>query len=379
MKHVQHIFLLTLIHTCTASTTELNFINLHTWLEQYPNIQYQKCLDEYSFNFYPFPLSIDPTQQPNDGIFDETYVLTIPQGKALATTGSLLSEKDYIIDDFIWQKRYHNIGYLENSPKLQNIYIPHNVAMIVQPAYQNYWHWISEVLCRLAILDLSNIEYDYLCIPQYDHFMKKSIELWGINPKKIIALPNNPNLCIQAENLIIPSLIGRNNSTGALLSCYAHKELISYVRNKLLSAARACSTKKFAEKIFISRKDTPIRNILNEDDVFALLQSHGFERYELSTLSMQDQIMLFHHAKIIVAPQGTCLANTIFCKPETKVFELFQGLCDSTFWYLSQILGYNYTPVQTIPFLTDYFIAWQTHTIIPLPIIENLLRLLEVQ
>jgi hypothetical protein len=96
-------------------------------------------------------------------------------------------------------------------------------------------------------------------------------------------------------------------------------------------------------------------------------------RYELERLSVAQQILLFHNAETIISPQGTGLANCIFCTPKTQIIELFQGLNDCTFWYLSQELGLNYTPIKTIEFSTNYFTGWSDNTRMPLNIIEKMI------
>jgi len=364
-----------LIFTITEQTCSINFdiIPLTSWLQQNPEVQYQKCFDVYTFKFKPFPLSIDPSQQPYVGQIKETFILTIPNGRILSDTGCVLSNNHQIIADFIWKKRLHNIENIPTMDKIPTIITHHKVVVITQSAYTNYWHWISEILCRLALIDMFKIQYDYICIPQSTPFMKDSLALWGIDSQKIIPISYEQCFCIQANELIVPSLVSNTNTDCPLLSCYAQQHLLTYVKNKLLTAAQKTDQKPFAKNIFISRKDTPLRNILNEDDVFALLKPYGFERYELSNLSVTDQILLFHNANVIIAPQGTCVANTIFCDSKTAIIELFQGLCDSTFWYTSQMLEQNYTPFQTIPFMHDYITAWQSHTIMPLPIIQKLI------
>jgi capsular polysaccharide biosynthesis protein len=83
--------------------------------------------------------------------------------------------------------------------------------------------------------------------------------------------------------------------------------------------------------------------------------------------------MLFHNAEIIIAPQGTSAANILFCTPKTQIFELFQGLNDCTFWYISQILNLNYTPIATTDFVNNYYQAWQSDTYMSPSIIQTII------
>ena len=65
------------------------------------------------------------------------------------------------------------------------------------------------------------------------------------------------------------------------------------------------------------------RNLVNEREVFGFLQKEGFERYELTRLSVKDQIRLFSSASFVIGPHGAGIGNIIFCQEGTKVLEIF--------------------------------------------------------
>jgi capsular polysaccharide biosynthesis protein len=196
-----------------------------------------------------------------------------------------------------------------------------------------------------------------------------------MQPTTVLILVADHTTYIQAQSVIVPSLVSNTNFGGVLGSCYVQEKLIAYVCKKLLTTALAHTTGvPLASRIFISRKDAPQRHIINEDAVFALLQPYGFVRYELSKLCVTDQILLFHNAEIIISAQGTGLANSIFCKKNSLVIELMQGLNDCTFWYLSQMLSFAYVPIKTTNFIHDYVHAWQSDTYMPLLIIQEVIE-----
>ena len=62
---------------------------------------------------------------------------------------------------------------------------------------------------------------------------------------------------------------------------------------------------------------------------------------------------------------------------KTKIIELFQSLCDCTFWYISQIFNLDYVPVQTVRFETDFIKAWKTDTYMPIDIIDKVKNYLQ--
>lgn len=348
----------------------LNFI-----LQNNANITYEKCFDRVYFNYKQLPFSINPAQQPNQGFLNPTFILKIPNGMVQGFGGTVLID-NHFIDEMVWRKLYDKcldileVGQ-ENIKKISG-----RVAVISQPAYENYFHWTTEVLGRLALLEMFNIEYDYLYVPQDSKYMKETLHLWGIPEEKIIA-PTSNEFVVQADEVILPSLVANTNHGFRHLVNYIHPYVFEYVRTKLASAAKIKENINFYKRIFISRKDSKIRNVINEDEIFEQLIAYGFVRYELSELSVVDQIQLFRQAEIIVSPQGTGLTNIMYCNPSVKIIELYQGLCDSAIFNMAQMLNLKLIPISTIPFEHDFIKAWLGHTHMSVSIIEKIKKYLE--
>jgi capsular polysaccharide biosynthesis protein len=99
-----------------------------------------------------------------------------------------------------------------------------------------------------------------------------------------------------------------------------------------------------ARKIYVSRRDSQLRPLLNERALEDRLAEQGFVIVTPSTLDPKAQIETFRSADIIVAPHGAALSNTVFCRPGTKIVELtsdfYQNAC---FCYLSQIISADHT------------------------------------
>ena len=92
----------------------------------------------------------------------------------------------------------------------------------------------------------------------------------------------------------------------------------------ILKSIRDITPKKKSEfeKIYIRREDVNYRNILNEADLIDKLKKNGFKIISTSQYDVLDQINFYANAKIVLSPYGSGLANIIFCKPGTKVFEI---------------------------------------------------------
>lgn len=96
---------------------------------------------------------------------------------------------------------------------------------------------------------------------------------------------------------------------------------LDVIRERVLTAA-AIDPAAGAKRIYISRRGSQKRVLVNELDLETALAARGFTIVKPEALSVRDQIALFHQADLIVAPAGAALANVLFCRPGTKVIEL---------------------------------------------------------
>lgn len=356
-------------------------------LKQHPEITYQKVCDEIPFNMPP--LEIAPSI-PHKGVFKELFILTIPNGIVKGLHGYTIVDHSFI-QELIWGDLDNLYNIFSNGQDIDpnNILkIPGKVAVITQLDPKNYGHFILEILGRLAVLEMSNIDYDYLYVPYGPQpFIKQILELWGIDASKIIS-PHDNNFALEAEILISPSFNIRTNRGYRHGGNFHHPETMAYIRNKLLQGAlqKNIDPAKFSQRIFISRGDTLLaRKIANESEVFELFKTKGFTSYILNNLSVAEQIILFHNADIVACENGAGLTNILFCKPNAHVIEIFQNFVAMDFWQCAYICNLQYTPVNTLlgddaNFYSDWhanlqkFYGFPSQPVIPLDKIHELIK-----
>lgn len=340
------------------------FINQNSWfkikslekiLAQEANISYRQICGSLYFEYPQFCISYN---FPHKGYFDKLFVLSIPQGVIQGHQGYVFSQ-DQMIDELVWKQRYNDLLALHNKKFIVSDYIHGRVAVIAQVAGELYYHFLYECLARLALIEMSKTEYDKLYISIGKKFVKEFLQLWGIDEDKII-LSTNSDFCIQADEVILPSLVINTSAGHNFAGQFISPLVINYVREKLLRSLEKnkLSNNDVCKKIFISRKDANFpRKIINEDQVFALFEAKGFERYILSEMTVAEQINLFAHADIVVSEHGAGLSNILFCKPNTKIIEIFHTLIDNAYWMVSQVLGLDYKCYQmcsvNMSFFTD--------------------------
>jgi hypothetical protein len=339
----------------TSQQSWFKIVPLAQILEKHSQIQYQNCFGKVHFNFAPFALS---KAIPHRGYFKDCFILEIPNGRVQGQEGYVFFDNTFI-QEMVWADRYE---YLLNIPQLpSDAYqkISGRVAVIAQHAHSNYCHFFNEVLGRLALLEMHGIEYDYLYVMCHSKFVRDALRLWGIDESKIIH-PTTSHFGVQADTLIVPSLVLNTNNGFWHAGVNAHPYTLKYVREKLLKAAQQeISKDRFSHRVFISRRDAPSRNILNEDEIVELFKTKGFERYDTGKMSVVEQIALFANADIVVGEHGAGLTNILFCKEGALVIELFQNLIDTSFWFPAQVLNLNYIPVNNLNLNADYFANWR--------------------
>lgn len=94
---------------------------------------------------------------------------------------------------------------------------------------------------------------------------------------------------------------------------------------RFLRAGESYEVKKPRHRrIFLSRKNTKWRRLINEEDIAKDLLTLGFESILIEQMSVTEQIDLFKQAQWIVAPNGSALLNLIFADTSTKLLVLTQ-------------------------------------------------------
>lgn len=96
-------------------------------------------------------------------------------------------------------------------------------------------------------------------------------------------------------------------------------------------------------RLFFSRGNSKIRRLVNEEALFEIAKDHGFERFEARADNHADQVRNFSQADIIIGVHGAGLGNLAFCRPGTKVLEIFpENFTKSTYLWVSKRIGLHY-------------------------------------
>jgi len=105
-------------------------------------------------------------------------------------------------------------------------------------------------------------------------------------------------------------------------------------------------------KIYIRREDSFYRKPVNEADIIQKLKARGYMILNPQHYDIVEQISLFSEAKEIIAAHGSSLANIIFCKKGTKIYEIkpqfdknYEQNLSNRYKNISNLLELNYSTI----------------------------------
>ncbi len=204
-----------------------------------------------------------------------------------------------------------------------------------------YYHWMIDVLPKIALLKSAGIDIDsidYFVVRCTSEFQRQTLQHLGIPLERVI--PPTDDQMILADKLIVPFL---KHDRGDRLYNGLGLGLARWVPTWLSQAfVSATIQENSPEKIYISRAQRGTRAPENEARLVDELQKRGFTSVFLEDLSVVQQANLMASALIVVAPHGAGLTNIAFCKPGTMVVEIFGDYVVPCYWALSTLANLNY-------------------------------------
>jgi capsular polysaccharide biosynthesis protein len=255
--------------------------------------------------------------QPRAKVSEPAYVFELSDidfwgrygGSVITTDNALLAD----LSPEVWGVENHPIFSRLVLPEPQRLLGCTAIAVTAE-APGNYYHWLIDLLPRLALLKTVNGGWkSYSCVlinGSGAHYERASLTALGLAANKILYVDSNDRFRI--DSTVIPS---RDDSSKAIApwKVRALREL----RDTLPSGATE-SPRRF----YISRRSAPVRRLINEEKLRPLLEENGFEILELESHPWLEQVQLFSKAEVILAPHGAALANAAFCRPGTLIAEI---------------------------------------------------------
>lgn len=232
----------------------------------------------------------------------------MPGGALIACTGEVVSDSLVKAGDTAkaaaLQAEFQRHGTRHPTPRLDA------AVVLTQGGAGNYGHWLADALPRLRDLrDSPAAGLPVLVHPQNLDLARHTAHLLSGPVPEFRAWPGQP---VRIGELWFPARI----NTGPFNHCL---ESLGWLRQ---AAWRAHPAEVTGRRLYVSRDDSATRQLLNDDEVWPLLQARGFERLSCSRLDFGQQVRRFAEADCVVGIAGAALANLLFARPATRVLML---------------------------------------------------------
>ncbi|MFD0767260.1 glycosyltransferase family 61 protein [Mucilaginibacter lutimaris] len=290
--------------------------------------------------------------QPHSSFMDRKasippfYVRSFKNAFCFTNSEEVYSSEKNVIVEHTSQKANPKIGeskkvfYRTKKRKIQGS----AVHLSLSGLENNYYHFLTECLSRVYLLERSKFKPEYYIISNHLPFQAEMLELIGIDKDRVI--PTNANLLLQVETMVVPDLINNwayvhYRGVEAFQKQWQPTWLVNLYREKISLLEKGDFK---GTKIYASRDKARYRTFENRDEVNALFTQLGFEIYYLEEMSVAKQIEAFANAAHIVGVHGAGLANLYFANRNAKVLELFpEYYHDTSYRILSTAQGLDYS------------------------------------
>lgn len=203
----------------------------------------------------------------------------------------------------------------------------------------NIAHWFFDSIPRIHLLKQSGLfdSIDYFLVPAFrlDYHRDSLVQL-GVDPAKIIAGKEDTHII--ARNLVVSS--HPRGERSFLLPRW----LSEFLRTSF--PVEVGNDDRYPKRIYVSRKDSSLRKVSNEDALEQAIAPYGFQTVLLSKYSLMEKIKLFGNADVIISSTGAGLTCLFFCKKDSTVIELFPpGFVNTHYFNIAYHQGMNHFPV----------------------------------
>jgi capsular polysaccharide biosynthesis protein len=253
--------------------------------------------------------------RPREIIWDERvdgarlFVAVLPSGRVWRDLGAVVASDGMLIADvsrrFEGFTRNHDALTADSFPPPRMH--PGSLAVINSIAAYNYYHWMFDVLPRIAILRRSKVAFSSIFASRRLPFQVRALQMAEIDLAQVIDADSQDNVLCEVDQLIVPSLPGEIGVPTQFS--------VDWLRDTFASCLADIAP---ARRFYVTRNDAGLRRVLNETAVVAAIGRFGFELVNLSRLSLDDQVRLFSEADIVTGPHGAGLSNPAFMSDTSR-------------------------------------------------------------
>jgi capsular polysaccharide biosynthesis protein len=195
----------------------------------------------------------------------------------------------------------------------QNVRIENNALILSTSGSNiNYFHFIVDFVPKFLLYINEISKFDLIIINgPIELFVKEFMGLFSITNLYV----SNNKESVMCRRSIVPTSLSITGNPSSVS--------IDMIRENLLPFSKLKSN--YSEKIYVSRKNSNRRKVINEKKVEKYMISKGFDVVNLEELSLIDQITTFKFLKLVISPHGAGMTNLVFSDSGVKAVELFSS------------------------------------------------------
>ena len=210
-------------------------------------------------------------------------------------------------------------------------------AILVKYLWNNYYHFLFDVLTQLKVYDDLGIPLTVpVIVPEGSmnfSYVQAYEKLFSFGRKIIVQ-------DIKTYYKVAKLYVGKDSflSDGLL---QIKKRFISFPALAKVATATP-------EKLFLTRGINNRRAMINIGKIEAIARAEGFTVVETGGLSLAEQIKLMSNASHVIAIHGAALGNLMYCKPTgVTLLEIFPGdnFKPQLYRFVCEKFGYGYLSI----------------------------------
>lgn len=336
-----------------------------------------------SFTHFPPRVLGDGDHAEQRGLNRSAFLARLDNVTTRGRSAVVLAEDDAIVDF-----EHDELTRFEDSPELDPGILwangcrywtmePAEFGLTVDEAFMlsgshtnDFGHWLTEYLPKLAIAIMAKLPRIPILVDELiprTHIQSLELFLPG---HEIVTIPHLSPVRVRklwcASNPVYRGFYPTNWSK-AWLGMIPDPQNFAVTINKLKSlAGEALCDPTGWDRVYLARKPERKKRLMNHGDIEAAAAERGFKVLYPEDLSFPEQIRLVHHARHIVAPDGSNALLTYFAAPGAQVSVLnsqqtyplveLNGLLAALSVGFTIVTGPFHGAMLEEPFWTDYTI-----------------------
>jgi capsular polysaccharide biosynthesis protein len=235
----------------------------------------------------------------------------LPGARLVTAHGLAVSPDNRVFAETAWdEEQLRDSGILTSGRLRRARRIPGSHASLVAAFCTNYFHWLTEALPRVAVLDVLGLGNLPLIVPSsLEAFHLDSLALLGIGADRLTSFDQEAPFGgdhLRPDTLVWPAPAAHTGLPAAW-AC-------AWLRERLAPVQAEAPRRR----LYVSRGSAR-RSVANELELLGVFERFGVEPVLAEQLSFEEQVRLFSSAELVCGPHGAGLANALFATDATVV------------------------------------------------------------